>query len=113
MSDAGDLTPDQSKKREQEEKALREGVAAVTLAWATVENSLMSFLDFIVNEGKTQALRQIVSAMYFSLTNLESRFRMVATAFRQFVHGHPAEAEFLDSKADRAGSHWGKGSESG
>jgi hypothetical protein len=95
MGNADDPTLDQNKKRDQDEMALRGGVADVTLAWATVENSLMSLLDFIVNERKTLALRQIVSAMYFSLTNLESKFRMVDTALKQFVHGHPAEAEFL------------------
>jgi hypothetical protein len=63
-------------------RALRNGVGNVTLAWADVENAHVELLTAILN----LEYMKFPAAMYFSLTGLDSRLRMVNAALQELLH---------------------------
>lgn len=88
----GQITADHIELIE-EKKAIIEGIANVTLAWGSVENALIVNL-FAAIGADDQRKQHIVSAMYFSLNNLESRIGIVKAAVEQVYAGHALESKF-------------------
>jgi hypothetical protein len=87
---AAPIDPEIKKLIEDTEK-LRRGVADVTLAWGHVENSLVTLLAGVLREDGAA----ITSAMYFSLTGLESRLRLMDSAMVQFAEMNAAHDEII------------------
>jgi hypothetical protein len=88
----GQITPDHRELIE-EQKAIIEGIANVTLAWGGVESALVTIL-FTVLGADDLHKQHIASAMYFSLSSLEARIGIVNAAVGQIYVGHQLEKGF-------------------
>lgn len=60
---------------------LRNGVANVTLAWSSVENALVQLLSATLNHENMM----VPAAMYFALSGIETRIRIVDRALRELL----------------------------
>jgi hypothetical protein len=72
-----------------EKEKIFNGVANLTLTWATVENRLVFLLTTVLGAPPV-----IVSRMYFSLTSLEARMGMVGAALEALFFRSPAQDAF-------------------
>jgi hypothetical protein len=70
-----------------EYKGLLNGIANVILSWATVENELVKLLTAVLKQDNMK----LPAAMYFSLTGLDGRRRMVDSALRELLAGNNHE----------------------
>lgn len=75
-----------------EERRMKLAVAAVTLAWADVENLSATALREILNHPTDN---RIAAAIYFASRNIETRLTIVDRAFRQFICGTKHEKEIV------------------
>src|ERR1017187_2560378 len=74
---------------------LREGVANATLAWSAVENAMVQLLTAILNRDNMG----IPAAMYFALSGIESRLKMVSDGFMELLY--ELKKRELETKPER------------
>jgi hypothetical protein len=82
------------KRMAEDQREILSEVANITLGWANVENALVLLLDGILNDRHNTKMTAILSTMYFSLSNLESRIGLVDAAIRATFDGNALEKEF-------------------
>jgi hypothetical protein len=84
---------------------LRNGVATATLAWSEIENAMTELLTAILNRDDMH----LPAAMYFSLSGIEARFRLVSAALVELLHPLKKAQEKLpvaDQSADQVLKLW-------
>ncbi|NKE71906.1 hypothetical protein [Candidatus Manganitrophus noduliformans] len=87
MTDDIESSAEQLEKASLENKRLWNATAAITFAWANIENSMIMLLEKILNENRTSSV-SYASAIYFAPSNIETRFKIVDRALEEFIYHH-------------------------
>lgn len=78
----------------EEHEEMLKNVSILTLSWAHVENALVILFSKIIRDPPAA----LASAIYFSPSSLEARFKIVKSALSVVIRGHP--------RAERISSFW-------